>query len=196
MQRWPLDESELDYKAETRGWEKISTEKSTAPMVSYRRDGARLNFWLSTGTVGSYLEHPRQGKTQLFRRKTSMNAANALFDNPRVHTGSGYHRRADMGSEPRRGRSHSPQRGAAQPSRSRSRERGPSSGTAMRWNETRGFGFIKPDEGGDNVFCHCSAILGGNMLLEGESVFYTLGWDERRRKHRAEEVNGRAVAVR
>jgi cold shock CspA family protein len=63
----------------------------------------------------------------------------------------------------------------------------------MRWNETRGFGFIKPDDGGDNVFCHCSEIQGGNMLQEGESVVYTLAWDERRRKHRATEVSGRAV---
>ncbi|KAL3774783.1 hypothetical protein ACHAW5_002184 [Stephanodiscus triporus] len=55
---WPLNESEVDYAAETRGWEKIDCERSEAPMASYKKDGVRLNFWISTGTVGSYLDHP------------------------------------------------------------------------------------------------------------------------------------------
>lgn len=88
---WPLDESELDYLAETRGWQKLDCASSEAPMASYRRADMRLNFWLSTGTVGSYLDHPRQGKTQLFRRETTMASAKRLLDNPREHTGVGYH---------------------------------------------------------------------------------------------------------
>ena len=87
---WPLDESELDYMAETRGWTKLDCEKKP-PMASYRKADVRLNFWLSTGTVGSYLNHPAQGKTQLFRRNIDMDGAPALFDNPRIHTGIGYH---------------------------------------------------------------------------------------------------------
>lgn len=66
-------------------------------MASYRRGACRLNFWLTTGTVGSYLDHPRQGKTQLFRRDIDLNyEAEAIFQNPRVpHTGRGYsYRRA------------------------------------------------------------------------------------------------------
>lgn len=88
---WPLNESELDYMGETRGWDKIEDVPSQPPMASYRRDGIRLNFWLSTGTVGSYLDHPRQGKTQLFRRQISMSDASEIFNNPRQHTGKGYH---------------------------------------------------------------------------------------------------------
>ena len=30
-------------------------------------------------------------------------------------------------------------------------------GTACRWN-VRGFGFIKPDDGGEDLFCHVSSI--------------------------------------
>jgi len=88
---WPLNESELDYTGETRGWEKIEGLPAQPPMASYRKDGVRLNFWLSTGTVGSYLDHPCQGKTQLFRRDIVMSEARDIFDNPRKHTGKGYH---------------------------------------------------------------------------------------------------------
>lgn len=90
---WPLNESELDYMGETRGWDKVYGVPAQPPMASYKRDGVRLNFWLSTGTVGSYLEHPRQGKTQLFRREIDMSEARDVFDNPRQHTGKGYHRK-------------------------------------------------------------------------------------------------------
>jgi len=65
-------------------------------MASFKRDGVRLNFWLSTGTVGSYLEHPRQGKTQLFRREVEMSQAFEIFQNPRIHTGVGYHRKENQ----------------------------------------------------------------------------------------------------
>ena len=86
-------QSELDSLAQTRGWEILDASSSEAPMASYYRkeDGTRLNFWLTTGTVGSYLDHPHQGKTQLFRRKIDMSQASELFDNPRQHTGAGYH---------------------------------------------------------------------------------------------------------
>mmetsp|Transcript_21534 Transcript_21534/g.26429 ORF Transcript_21534/g.26429 Transcript_21534/m.26429 type:complete len:134 (+) Transcript_21534:98-499(+) len=86
-----LDRSRLDSFALSYGYEILDTSSSTAPMASYRRNAVRLNFWLSTGTVGSYLQHPRQGKTQLFRRDVDMNEARQIFETPRMHTGRGYH---------------------------------------------------------------------------------------------------------
>lgn len=95
-----LNQSELDYMAETRGWEILDTSRSEASMASYRKDGTRLNFWLTTGTVGSYLDHPRQGKTQLFRRQIGMSQASEIFNNPRQHTGAGYHTKKENQQRP------------------------------------------------------------------------------------------------
>lgn len=92
-----LDEYRLDHLAAQYGYAKIDSSSSTAPMASYRKGAVRLNFWLSTGTVGSYLAHPRQGKTQLFRRNVDMNEAASIFQNPRVHTGRGYQRNYHRG---------------------------------------------------------------------------------------------------
>ena len=46
---------------------------------------------------------------------------------------------------------------------SSSRGGGRKTGVAGRWN-SRGFGFIIPDHGGEDVFCHLSAITDGNMV--------------------------------
>ena len=76
--------------------------------------------------------------------------------------------------------------------RSRSPERsGKSTGVALRWN-AKGFGFIKPDEGGEDLFCHFSSILDGKCLKEGSTVQFIKKYDERKGKDRAEEVTGGA----
>ena len=62
-------------------------------------------------------------------------------------------------------------------------------GEAARWN-SRGFGFIKPNTGGEDVFCHVSSITDGNALREGDMVEYEAEYDERKGKYRAIEVTG------
>jgi cold shock CspA family protein len=60
-------------------------------------------------------------------------------------------------------------------------------GVAARWNP-RGFGFIIPEDGGDDIFCILSSITDGNALREGDIVEYEAEYDDRRGKYQAIKV--------
>ena len=62
-------------------------------------------------------------------------------------------------------------------------------GTVSRWTE-RGFGFITPKDGGEDLFCHFSNIEDGNGLEPNSMVTYVKVYDERKGKERAEQVTG------
>lgn len=50
-------------------------------------------------------------------------------------------------------------------------------GTVKWFNSTKGYGFIAPDDGGNDVFVHISAVekAGYTSLAEGAKVSYELG---------------------
>jgi cold shock protein len=46
-------------------------------------------------------------------------------------------------------------------------------GTVKWFNESKGFGFITPEDGGKDLFVHASALEGGNTSLkEGQKVSF------------------------
>jgi len=63
-------------------------------------------------------------------------------------------------------------------------------GSGARWNSDRGFGFIEPDGGGDDVFCHTSDIVDGQMLADGAKVEFDMVYEEAKGKYRARNVSG------
>ncbi len=52
----------------------------------------------------------------------------------------------------------------------------------VKWfNPTKGFGFIQPDDGGNDVFVHISAVERSTLgsLTEGQKVSFELERDQR-----------------
>lgn len=65
-------------------------------------------------------------------------------------------------------------------------------GTVKFFDSTKGFGFITPSGGGDDVFVHQTAIYarGFRSLAEGEEVEFDIGEDPQKGKKFATNVTG------
>nr|WP_276540285.1 cold shock domain-containing protein [Bradyrhizobium elkanii] len=66
------------------------------------------------------------------------------------------------------------------------------SGIVTKWVADRGFGFIKPDSGGDDVFLHIKALPLGSEPQEGTRVTYDVTNDARSGRSRAVDVHTRS----
>lgn len=61
----------------------------------------------------------------------------------------------------------------------------------VKWfNETKGYGFIQPDDGAKDVFVHISAVerAGLRTLQENQAVSYELVADRRTGKQSADQL--------
>lgn len=81
---------EVDNIALKFEYEKIDHQTNIS-LVSYSKDYVRINVYLTTMTVGTCLNHPKKGKTQLFRKNVDKQTLEQIFENPRKHTGKGYY---------------------------------------------------------------------------------------------------------
>lgn len=63
-------------------------------------------------------------------------------------------------------------------------------GTVKWFNSTKGFGFIQPDNGGQDVFVHISAVERAGMqgLNEGQKISYEIVQDRRTGKSSADHL--------
>ena len=67
-------------------------------------------------------------------------------------------------------------------------------GTVKWFNATKGFGFIQPDENGQDAFVHISAVerAGLATLQEGQKLSYTMVIDRRTGKQSADQLQALA----
>ncbi|MDR6759491.1 CspA family cold shock protein [Mycoplana sp. BE70] len=65
-----------------------------------------------------------------------------------------------------------------------------STGTVKWFNSTKGFGFIQPDDGGQDVFVHVSAVERAGMrgLSDGQKIRYDIVQDKRSGKSSADNL--------
>ncbi|WP_336813748.1 cold-shock protein [Bosea sp. MMO-172] len=64
------------------------------------------------------------------------------------------------------------------------------SGSVKWFNATKGFGFIQPDDGGQDVFVHISAVerAGLRDLRDGQKISYEIVQDKRSGKSSADNL--------
>ena len=68
-------------------------------------------------------------------------------------------------------------------------------GKVTRWG-SQGFGFIKPDDGGEDLHVNSSDLVGDyNALIVGRRVVFTKRFNERARKYKACRVSGEACTT-
>merc|ERR1711862_622828 len=60
-----------------------------------------------------------------------------------------------------------------------------STGTIKKFFEEKGFGFITPDDGSEDIFCHVKECPDLDGCGPGDAVAYDTKWDDRKNKSSA-----------
>ena len=90
--RWDIEKiREIAAEGE---WPEIDHQENIY-MLSFKRAETRINVYYSTMTVGTCLNHPKKGKTQMYRRNVNEAELRKILANPRVHLNKGYRERKD-----------------------------------------------------------------------------------------------------
>lgn len=89
---------EIKRIAHSCAWTYLTYQENIGMLSFIKKLGdtrARINVYVTKMTVGTSLTHPKKGKTQLFRRRCSLEMMKRIFKNPRQHTGRGYYLRSE-----------------------------------------------------------------------------------------------------
>ena len=62
-------------------------------------------------------------------------------------------------------------------------------GKIKMYNEDKGFGFIRPDDGSNDVFFHVSSLREGDEVTVGKAVTFETGVDPKSGKSKAISVD-------
>lgn len=98
--------SEITKIAVKYGWDQIDYQ-SKSSLISFEKSldsghkPVKMNVYYKVNssienlnlTVGTAMNHPKQGNTQLFRKNVDRNKLIKLFKNPRKHTSKGYYKK-------------------------------------------------------------------------------------------------------
>ncbi|KAL0482897.1 hypothetical protein AKO1_014186 [Acrasis kona] len=79
-------------KPEEHGWVHQGRNENSR-VDFYQRGSEKMDHYYTTGTVKTSLNHPVQGKTQMFRRNLTADQFESVCKNPRHHTNKGYQRK-------------------------------------------------------------------------------------------------------
>ena len=55
----------------------------------------------------------------------------------------------------------------------------------IRWLNDKSFGFLKPKNGGEDVYTHWKQLIGTKVLKRGDLVSYDTEYDKRKGKYKA-----------
>lgn len=76
--------------AKSKKWIEIDHQENIS-MVSFTNGVDRINVYYTKMTVATCINHPKKGKTQLFRKRVKFDLLTKIFENPRIHTDIGYY---------------------------------------------------------------------------------------------------------
>lgn len=84
-----MSEKQHDNNPTDFGWTKTGSNE-VSRVEFYSKDNVKMDYYPTTGTVKTSMDHPTQGKTQMFRRDITNNEYVNVLNDPRHHTGKGY----------------------------------------------------------------------------------------------------------